>query len=62
MGTVSAEAGHQGYGPSGVELRTPLPVSQSKRPKHVRPIEPEFLEVREEYVSQIHTADARGGV
>ncbi len=45
MGIVSAEAGHQGYRLPRVELRTPLPVRQSKRPKHVRPIEPAFLEV-----------------
>jgi hypothetical protein len=38
MGTVSAEAGYQGDGDPAVELRTPLPVRQSKRPKHVRPI------------------------
>ena len=60
MGTVSAEAGHQGYGASGVELRTPLPVRQSKRPKHVRPIAPGFLEVGEEEVSQMHTDRDRG--
>ena len=35
-------------------------ITQSKRPKHVRPIEPEFLEVGEEEVSQIHTDRDRG--
>jgi hypothetical protein len=40
----------------------PVPFRQSKRPKHIRPIEPEFLEVGEEDVSQIHPADARGEV
>jgi len=60
MGTVSAEAGHQGYGPPRVELRTPLPVRQSKRPKHVRPIAAAFLEVGEEEVSQIHIDRATG--